>query len=166
MKSHSTAMKTCRLTGAIPSGRFVLKVLANEIRVVREKTPIGTCSRIGNGKRSRIATRREAKDRDRHPVAATGIVVVEVETVADAAGIVVDAVDGTNGLARRDRHVPKSVRAATNLVLPTRHPRLSEVNPVIRLLGHDVTTAHAMIVAREPNANLIVPRAVTSLDQR
>ena len=182
MQSHSPAMAnrmTRRLKEAIPSRWLVLKLLANEIRAAREKTPIGTCSRIGSGKRSRIATPHEVKVRDRHHVAAAEIVAAEVEIVADAAaGIVVDvaeiavdaaavgiAVDGKNGLARRDRHVPKTVRAATSLVRPTLHQQLLEVNPVIRPLGRDVMTAHAMIVARELNADLIVTRAATNHDR-
>lgn len=178
MKQVSTAMttpKTRRLKEAIPSKRFVLKVLANEIRVAREKTPIGTCSKTGSGKRSRRAIRHEAKVRDRHPVAATEIAVAEVEIAADGAGTVADvavavgvagiAVDGTNGLARPSRHVRKSVRAVTNLGLLRQPPRLLAVNRGLRLLGRDVTTARAMIVARELNADLIVTRAVTSRDQ-
>ena len=178
MQAHSTAMTTrmtCRLREAIPSSRLVLKVLANDIRVARAKTLIGTCSKTGNGKRSRIATRHEVKVRDRHPVAAAEIVVVEVEIVADAAvaiavaaedaAAVEIAVDEMNDLAQRDRDVPKSVRAATSLVLPTRHRQLLEVNPVIQPLGHDVMTVRAMIVARDPNAALNEMRAATSRDQ-
>lgn len=171
MKSHLTAKttpKTRRLKGAIPSRGLALKALANEIRAALAKMLTGTCSKIGSGKRSRIAIRREVAETDHPSVAAVEIVAdAAVETVvaaadAAAAGI---AVDGTNGRAQRDRHVRKSVRVATNLVLPTQHPRLIEVNPVIQPLGHDVTTARAMIVARELNADQIVTRAVTNHGQ-
>lgn len=174
-----TTRKTCRLQRAMPRRRLVLKVLANEIRAALAKTHTGTCSKTGSGKRSRIAIRREVAETDRPPAAATEIVVAAAEIVADeavgivvaAAEIAVDAaavgiaVDGKSGLARPNRYVRKSVRVATNLVLPTQHPRLSEVNLVIRPLGHDVTTARAMIVAHELNADLIVTRAVTNHDQ-
>ena len=107
----------------MPRRRLVRKVLANEIHAVLAKTRTGTCLKTGSGKRSRIVIRREAAETDRQSVAATEIVVAAVEIVADAAVAVVEiAVDGTSGLARRDRHVPKSVRAVTNLVLPTQHP--------------------------------------------
>ena len=171
-----TNRKTCRLPRAMARRGLVQKVHADEIRVALAKTRIGTCSKTGSGKRSRIVIRREVAETDHPSAAATEIVVAAVEIVADVvAGIVVDAedaaaveiaVDGKSGLARRGRHVQKSVHAVTNLlVLLRQHLRLLEVNPVIRPLGHDVTTAHAKIVARERNADLIVISAVTNRDQ-
>ena len=174
MSQPSTAMRTmttrmtCRRRQAMPHRRLALKVLANEIRVALAKTRTGTCSKTGSGKRSRIVIRREVAETDHPSVAAIEIVAdAAVETVVDAvdAAAVGIAVDGKSGLARPNRYVQKSVRVATNLVLPTQHPRLIEVNLVIRPLGHDVTTARAMIVAREQNADPIVTHAGTSRDQ-